>query len=201
VDGDGRAEVIAGNVYSTPLTVHNFDGSFRWSTFEQVGAEGNATTPRRGIGLTQLQLWDADGDATREIAYGTADGWIYVVEPREGAAVWHANIAGQVTGLLATPAGLLAASEYGDLYCFTEGGRIRWHTQVAAWIRGFALLGEELIVAAEEGTLLRCDLQGKTTGALTLEGEIQQLIPCGSGVLCALQGGRLDYIAIGGSLR
>ena len=201
VDGDGRAEIIVGNVYSTPLTVHNFDGSFRWSTFEQVGAEGNATTPRRGIGLTQLQLWDADGDATREIAYGTADGWIYVVEPREGAAVWHANIAGQVTGLLATPAGLLAASEYGDLYCFTEGGRIRWHTQVAAWIRGFALLGEELIVAAEEGTLLRCDLQGKTTGALTLEGEIQQLIPCDSGVLCALQGGRLDYIAIGGSLR
>ena len=47
VDGDGQAEVIAGTEYSTPLNVHNSDGSFRWTTFEEVGSEGNATTPRR----------------------------------------------------------------------------------------------------------------------------------------------------------
>ncbi len=37
VDGDGKAEILVGTEYYTPLTVHNFDGSFRWSTFEQVG--------------------------------------------------------------------------------------------------------------------------------------------------------------------
>ena len=85
VDGDGRAEVLAGTEYCTPLTVHNFDGSFRWSTFEQVGSHGNATTPRRGIGLKQMALFDLDGDGVLEVVYGTEDGWIYAVKPQDGA--------------------------------------------------------------------------------------------------------------------
>ena len=59
-DGDGRAEVIVGTTYSTPLTVHDYDGAFRWSTLEQVGSEGNATTPRRGIHLTRMRLADLE---------------------------------------------------------------------------------------------------------------------------------------------
>ncbi|SVE21833.1 uncharacterized protein METZ01_LOCUS474687, partial [marine metagenome] len=70
LDGDGKAEVVVGNVYSTPLTVHNWDGSFRWTTLEQVGSEANGTTPRRGVGLTRMVTGDLDGDGLREIVYG-----------------------------------------------------------------------------------------------------------------------------------
>ena len=116
--------------------MHNSDGSFRWTTFEEVGSEGNATTPRRGIGLTHLQLVDVDRDGVREIVYGTQDGWIYAVKPQDGAEVWHANVVGEVVGLIAFPCGLVAASEFGELYAFSYRGELRWHVQIGEWIRG-----------------------------------------------------------------
>ena len=73
VDGDGQAEVIAGTEYSTPLNVHNSDGSFRWTTFEEVGSRGQChhVAPRHrphpsAIGrcrwrrrVREIRLWHA----------------------------------------------------------------------------------------------------------------------------------------------
>ncbi|MCY3666878.1 MAG: PQQ-binding-like beta-propeller repeat protein, partial [Gemmatimonadetes bacterium] len=197
VDGDGKAEVIAGTEYSTPLNVHNSDGSFRWTTFEEVGSEGNATTPRRGIGLTHLQLVDVDGDGVREIAYGTQDGWIYAVKPQDGAEVWHVNIVGEVVGLIAFPWGLVAASEFGELYAFSYRGELRWHVQIGEWIRAIAPVGEYIVAAVEKGALLACDADGRCVGFVAMEAEIRGLWPCHSGVVCSLAGGRLSCVELG----
>lgn len=194
VDRDGRAEIVVGTEYSTPLNVHNSDGSCRWTTFEEVGSEGNATTPRRGIHLTCLQLSDVDGDGVQEIVYGTADGWIYAVEPLEGTEVWHSNIVGEVKGLIVLPEGIIAASEYGELYGFSPRGELRWRVGAAAWIRGIAPAGERIAVAADRGVLLVCDLRGARVGTVALEGEIRGLWPCGTSVVCSTVGGRLNWI-------
>ena len=196
VDGDGQAEVIAGTEYSTPLNVHNSDGSFRWTTFEEVGSEGNATTPRRGIGLTHLQLVDVDGDGVREIIYGTQDGWIYAVKPQDGAEVWHVNIVGEVVGLIAFPWGLVAASEFGELYAFSYRGELRWHVQIGEWVRAIAPVGEHIVAAVEKGALLACDADGRTVGSVAMEGEILGLWPCREGVVCSLAGGRLSCVGL-----
>ena len=90
------AEILVGTEYCTPLTVHNFDGSFRWSTFEQVGSHGNATTPRRGICLKHMVLCDLNHDGILEIIYGTEDGWVYAVKPQDGAELWHTNLVGEI---------------------------------------------------------------------------------------------------------
>ena len=193
VDGDGRAEVMVGTVYCTPLTVHNFDGSFRWSTLEQVGSEGNATTPRRGICLTHLCLWDVDGDGVQEITYGTADGWIYAVKPQDGAEVWRYSVVGEVRGLLRTDEGLLAASEFGSLYCFDPRGQVRWRVQLSSWIRRLVRSGDALVIETESG-LLRCNLQGRPTGSLPLGHPAVGLWPCPGGVLLALAGGPLQCL-------
>ena len=190
VDGDGRAEVMVGNVYSSPLSVHNFDGSFRWSTLEQVGAEGNATTPRRGINLTHMQLVDVDGDGIREIVYGTADGWIYAVNPRDGAEAWRANIVGEVTGLQVLPAGIAAASEYGDLYLFARDGHLLWHTPIAGRIHHMTSAGNHLLAATENGLLLY-NIEGRPAGSLPLSGEINGLYPLDTGAVCSTQNGHL----------
>ncbi len=194
-DRDGKAEVMAGNVYSTPLTVHNWDGSFRWSTLEQVGAEGNSTTPRRGICLNHLCLWDADQDGLLEIAYGTADGWIYAVRPREGAEVWRFNVVGEVKGLIPLAGGLVAASEFGDLYCFTPQGRVRWRAHTSAWIHHLALVGHTLVLAVENGLLL-CDLEGRCIGSLSLESQVRGLWACRQGVVAHLAEGWLSCLEI-----
>ena len=197
VDGDGQAEVIAGTEYSTPLNVHNSDGSFRWTTFEEVGSEGNATTPRRGIGLTHLQLVDVDGDGVREIVYGTQDGWIYAVKPQDGAEVWHVNIVGEVVGLIAFPFGVVAASEFGELYAFSYRGELRWHVQVGEWIRAIAPVGEHIVAAVEKGTLIACDADGRCVRSMAMEAEIRGLWPCRGGVVCSLAGGWLSCVGLG----
>jgi hypothetical protein len=143
VDGDGRAEVIVGNTYSTPLTVHEFDGAFRWSTLEQVGAEGNATTPRRGIGLTQLRLCDLDGDTRQEILYGTEDGWLFAVEPRRGEELWQLNIVGKVVGLERRPSSLPANSAI--CICWASMAPCR-HTNT--WANGSAQRREVVTISS-----------------------------------------------------
>ena len=193
VDGDGLAEVMAGNVYSTPLTVHNHDGTFRWSTLEQVGSEGNATTPRRGICLTHLCLWDADQGGVRKLAYGTADGWIYVVKPQDGSELWRYNLVGEVRGLLLGSAGLVVASEFGQLYCFGEGGQLRWRRTLSGWLRRLVPCGADLVVETEKG-LLRCGPDGLPKGFLALEKPTSGLWPCAGGLVLAHPGGPLCCI-------
>ena len=187
VDGDGRAEVIVGNTYSTPLTVHEFDGTFRWSTLEQVGAEGNATTPRRGIGLTQMRLFDIDGDGRQEIIYGTEDGWIFAVDPVAGDEVWHLNIVGKVVALEVTEAGVLAASEYGDVYLLSVTGEILSMQHVSEWIRTATRCGDELVIATEEGQLLWLHANGDVLGAVHVDGEIHHLQARDQDVICVTQ--------------
>lgn len=186
VDGDGRAEVMAGNVYSTPLTVHNWDGSFRWSTLEQVGSEGNATTPRRGIHLTYMSLWDLDNDGVREIVYGTADGWLYAVKPLAGAEVWRYNLVGEVRGLAHTPEGIVVAEEFGGLSCFGPEGHRRWRTQIAPWITHLSATAETLVLGTGEG-LHRCDLRGRPTGFHPLEKPLRGLWSCAGRVVVSHQ--------------
>ena len=122
----------------------------------------------------------------REIVYGTQDGWIYAVKPQDGAEVWHANIVGEVVGLIAFPFGLVAASEFGELYTFSHRGELRWHVQVGEWIRAIAPVGEHIVAAVEKGALLACDADGRCVGSVALEAEIRGLWPCRGGVVCSL---------------
>ncbi|MDA0748077.1 MAG: FG-GAP-like repeat-containing protein, partial [bacterium] len=186
VDGDGKAEVMVGTEYSTPLTVHNFDGSFRWSTFEEVGSEGNASTPRRGIQLNRMALLDVDGDGVQEILYGTGDGWIFSVKPQDGAECWQLNLTGEVTGLVATTEGIFAANEYGDLYRLGPDGNVLWRVRASRWIREVVLVGDRLVVAGEEGRLMVFDSSGACNGAISLDAEIVFLKSHKSGVVAAL---------------
>jgi outer membrane protein assembly factor BamB len=176
VDGDGRAEVIVGNTYSTSLTVHEFDGTFRWSTLEQVGAEGNATTPRRGIGLRQLRLADVDGDGVQEVLYGTDDGWLFAVDPRAGDEVWQLNIVGAVVGLEVLADSVLVAGEFGDLVVLGHDGRRRRHEVIHGWNRAAVRVGDTVVIAGEQGRLTRVNREGHVIEAWQLEGEIQRLV-------------------------
>ena len=191
VDGDGRAEVIVGNTYSTPLTVHEFDGAFRWSTLEQVGAEGNATTPRRGIGLTHLRLADLDGNGRQEILYGTEDGWVYAVDAADGAGVWQLNIVGKVVALEGMPAGIMVANEFGDLYTLRHDGHVSARVHVSEWIHAAVRSGDDLIIANELGQLLRYDATGTRAGAIQADGKVEQLHCTGHDLICALGDGSI----------
>lgn len=195
VDGDGRAEVIVGNTYSTPLSVHEHDGSFRWSTLEQVGAEGNATTPRRGVHMMQMLLCDVDDDGRKEIVYGTEDGWVYAVESVAGDEVWRLNVVGAVVGLTRIADGIVVASEFGDLYVLDLAGQVRTHCHVSEWIRALAGGGDEAVVATEGGRLWRLDAGGAIRTGFDLGREVRRLHRGGDGVLGVLADGGLCYVA------
>ena len=190
-DGDGRAEVIVGTTYSTPLTVHDFDGAFRWSTLEQVGAEGNATTPRRGIHLTRMRLSDLNGDGIREIVYGTEDGWLFAVEPRAGEELWQLNVVGEVAALEVLPGGVVAANGFGDLYCLDPDGTLRRHSHPCEWVRASTRLEDDLVLAAEGGRLLRVNAAGELIGASWTGGEVRRLAAAGRHLVCVLDDGRM----------
>ena len=196
-DGDGRAEVIVGTTYSTPLTVHDFDGAFRWSTLEQVGSEGNATTPRRGIHLTRMRLADLNGDGIREIVYGTEDGWLFAVEPRAGAELWQLNIVGEVMALEVLPGGVVAASGFGDLYGLDPDGTVRRHSHPCEWIRASTRLGDDVVLAAEGGRLLRVNAACEVTSELWTGGEVRRLAAAGSHLICVLDDGRMAAHSFG----
>ena len=102
--------------------------------------------------------------------------------PRSG----NANIVGEVVGLIAFPSGLVAASEFGELYAFSYQGELRWHVQIGEWIRGIAPVEEHVVAAVEKGTLLACDADGRCVGSAAMETEIRGLWPCRSGVVCSL---------------
>ncbi len=197
VDGDGRAEVIVGTTYSTPLTVHDYDGAFRWSTLEQVGSEGNATTPRRGIHLTRMRLSDLDGDGVREIVYGTEDGWLFAVEPRAGAELWQLNIVGEVMALEVLPGGVVAASGFGDLYGLDPDGTLRRHSHPCEWVRASTRLEDDLVLAAEGGRLLRVNADAEVTGELWTGGEVRRLTAAGRHLVCVLDDGRMAAHSFG----
>jgi len=167
------------------------DGAFRWSTLEQVGAEGNATTPRRGIGLTHLKLADLDGNGHQEIVYGTEDGWVYAVDATEGAGVWQLNIVGKVVALERMPAGIMVASEFGDLYTLRHDGHISARAHVSEWIHAAVRCGDDLVIANELGQLLRYDATGTRTGAVHTDGKVEQLHCTGHNLICALADGSI----------
>lgn len=185
VDGDGRAEVLAGTEYYTPLTVHNFDGSFRWSTFEQVGSHGNATTPRRGIGLKHMVLCDLDGDGVLEVVYGTEDGWIYAVKPQDGAEVWQINLVGEITGLVVLDGVLVAACEFGGLYGFDFSGNLKWQRHEAQWIHALAESRGTIAVAANRREIRTYDVEGRCQGFLEMPANVTSLTAAEGGFVCA----------------
>lgn len=184
-DGDGKAEVLVGTEYYTPLTVHNFDGSFRWSTFEQVGSHGNATTPRRGIGLKHMVLCDLDRDGVLEVVYGTEDGWIYAVKSQDGAELWHTNLVGEITGLVVLEDTLISACEFGALYGFDFSGNLIWQRHDAQWIHALAESGGVIAVAANRQEIRTYDVEGRCQGSLEMPSNVTSLAAAQSGFVCA----------------
>ena len=184
-DGDGRAEILVGTEYYTPLTVHNYDGSFRWSTFEQVGSHGNATTPRRGICLKHMTLCDLDRDGILEIVYGTEDGWLYAVKPKDGAEVWHTNLVGEITGLVVLEDVLIAACEYGALYGFDFEGNLKWRRHEAQWIHTLDESRGVIAAAANQREIRTYDAEGRCQGLLEMPANITSLVAGDHGFLCA----------------
>ena len=188
-DGDGKAEVLVGTEYYTPLTVHNFDGSFRWSTFEQVGSHGNATTPRRGICMKHMVLCELDGDGILEIVYGTEDGWIYAVKPQDGAELWHINLVGEITGLVVLGDVLIAACEFGALYGFDFDGRIVWRCHEAHWIHALAESRGVIAAAANRREIRTYDIEGRCQGFLEMPVNVTSLVAVEDGFVCGFRCG------------
>ena len=183
-DGDGKAEVLVGTEYYTPLTVHNFDGSFRWSTFEQVGSHGNATTPRRGICLKHMVVCDLDRDGILEIVYGTEDGWVYAVKPQDGAELWHTNLVGEIAGLVVLGDVLIVACEFGALYGFDFDGNLKWRRHEAQWIHALVESGGVIAVAANRREVRTYDIEGRCQGLLEMPANVTSLIAGKSGFVC-----------------
>ena len=183
-DGDGRAEILVGTEYYTPLTVHNFDGSFRWSTFEQVGSHGNATTPRRGICLKHMVVCDLDRDGILEIVYGTDDGWVYAVKPHDGAELWHINLVGEITGIVVKDDVLIVACEYGALYGFDFDGNLKWRRHEAQWIHALAESRGAIAVAANRREIRTYDIEGCCQGLLEMPANVTSLTAGESGFVC-----------------
>ena len=138
-----------------------------------------------------MALCDADEEGIRHIAYGTTDGWVFVVEPRRGEETWHAHVVGEVTGLVPLPDGLIIASEYGDVYRFSDRGELRWRRGTGCWIRQAVRVDDWLVVACEDGRLRWFDLEGGTAGTGQAGADIIGLQAHGSGLICNLKGGQL----------
>ena len=183
-DGDGRAEILVGTEYCTPLTVHNFDGSFRWSTFEQVGSHGNATTPRRGICLKHMVVCDLDRDGILEIVYGTEDGWVYAVKPHDGAELWHINLVGEISGIVVKEDVLIVACEYGALYGFDFNGTMKWRNHETQWIHALAESCGTIAVAANRREVRTYDKEGRCQGLLQMPANVTSLTAEESGFVC-----------------
>lgn len=196
-DGDGKAEILVGTEYYTPLTVHNFDGSFRWSTFEQVGSHGNATTPRRGICLKQMVLCDLDGDGVMEVIYGTEDGWLYAVKPQDGAELWHVNLVGEITGLVVLDGVLIAACEFGALYGIDFAGNLTWRRHEAQWIHAVAASRGMIAVAADRREIRTVDSEGRCQGLIEMPANVTSLAATDGGFICVYGQGiaSLDLIS------
>jgi hypothetical protein len=60
--GDGRAMVVVGTEYHTPINVMDSSGNLLWYTWEQVGSEARSTTVRSGTDVRVLKLADVNGD-------------------------------------------------------------------------------------------------------------------------------------------
>ncbi len=193
-DGDGKSEVFVGTEYSTPLTVHNFDGSFRWSTFEEVGSEGNATTPRRGICLKHMVLIDLDSDGVEEIVYGTEDGWIFAVNPQEGEELWHLNIAGEVTGLVVHSNGIIATNEFGFVFSINYSGEVSWHHRVADWISHLASNETCVTIARDREHVSKLADDGNITYSYNVGNQINHLRGRDRFFICATVKGSLIRI-------
>jgi outer membrane protein assembly factor BamB len=169
LDGDGRAEIVVGTEYHTPLNVFGPDGELRWFTWEQVGSEMRATTPRCGTHAKALLLRDLDGDGSPEIVYGTADNRVYAVDPADGRVRWSANVGGEVVGLVETRVAgtpLAVATALGDLFGLDDGGRKLWRRSVGADVT--ALTGvtrgtgaRALAVGTTDGDVLVFDVDGR----------------------------------------
>ena len=190
-DQDGKAEVFVGTEYSTPLTVHNFDGSFKWSTFEEVGSEGNATTPRRGICLKHMILMDVDSDGVLEAVYGTEDGWIYAVKPQDGAEVWHLNLAGEITGLAQYNGRIVASNEFGFVSSINLNGELEWCNRVADWTSHLTISSDGVHVVTNHVQVSRIDSSGKISRSIDLDQPISHLRGNNEHVICARANGDL----------
>ena len=189
-DGDGRAEILVGTEYCTPLTVHNFDGSFRWSTFEQVGSHGNATTPRRGICLKHMVVCDLDRDGILEIVYGTEDGIgstpsNRTMERNSGTSIsWEKS---RVIGIVVKEDVLIVACEYGALYGFDFDGTMKWRNHEAQWIHALAESCGVMAVAANRREVRTYDKEGRCQGLLQMPANVTSLTAAESGFVCATE--------------
>lgn len=80
-DGDGGPELVVGFGESGELTLFEPDGDVAW----------NRSRPVEGA-LTWLTTGQADGDDAIEIAVGTTDGVIAVVDGRDGTVQWRRDL-------------------------------------------------------------------------------------------------------------
>ena len=101
--GTGRARVVAGTEYQTPINVLDEDGQRLWYTWEQVGSEHRSSTVRSGTDARVVRLADLNSDGRLEIIYGTGDLQVLALDPRDGRHVWKADVGGEVVGLEVVP--------------------------------------------------------------------------------------------------
>ena len=169
LDGDGQSEVVVGNEYHTPINVFGPTGDLRWYTWEQVGSEARATTPRCGTHATTLLLADVDADGQPDIVYGTDDNWVYAVDARNGSVHWATNVGAPVKDLVALGgdrAGFVVATAHGDIFLLDVVGRKSWRQIVGDAATHLAIIpvtrGERVIaVGTSDGNVLAYALSGE----------------------------------------
>jgi len=179
VDGDGRAEIIIGNEYHTPVNVYKDDGQVLWLAWEQVGSEFDSTTEFLGTHAHALSVAALQEDQTPGIILGNGSDEVIHVDAADGTVRWRANVGGEA--LHAMPLGdgqVLAGSSTGYLHLIASNGEIVWTRKTAGRINAMdVMLHQEIdtmlaVVGTEEGEVVVYDTQGNVLARSYDDGPI-----------------------------
>ncbi|MGD8238328.1 MAG: PQQ-binding-like beta-propeller repeat protein, partial [Armatimonadota bacterium] len=166
VDGDGKQEVIAGTEYYWWHVVKPDAGAlFKYST--RGGPHANAATAA-----------NLDGDATRCVVFGGADGNVHVLGP-DGTLRWLFNTGDEVTSVAAADINgdgrdeVLAASMSFNVYCMDAAGEALWRRDLRAEVTSLAqAAGEDaslvLATSRDRGVYALDPADGKVLAGLRL---------------------------------
>lgn len=100
VTGDGRAEIIVGNEYVTPVHVFDDEGESIWFAWEQLGSESHSTTEFLGIHAHALEFKQLARDDEPGLLLGNGMDEVIFLDGHDGSVRWRANVGGEAWHLV-----------------------------------------------------------------------------------------------------
>ncbi|MEN6347512.1 MAG: PQQ-binding-like beta-propeller repeat protein [Armatimonadia bacterium] len=186
VDGDGRQEVVAGTEYYWWHVVRP-DGKALFSYSTRSGPHANAATTA-----------SLDGDKTRCVVFGGADGNVHVLGP-DGKLRWQFNAGDEIVSVSAADVNgdgkdeIIAGSMNFNVFAIDSTGKAVWRTDVGSEVTGTRVAntekGPQVVVTSRDGGLYV--LEG-ATGAVRAG---QRLVP-GKAILSVPETGQAKQFAV-----